>query len=124
MEALAQFSRELSRGLSIAGPDQAQEIIDGPAGRSLFTCSKIAANGLMATDQGLWRNGRVLHNEEILGPDSRGGYPSRLPSDSGAWLITTAEHAETGQRHALLLVKVDLRRLTEMIPARATKILW
>ena len=62
----------------------------------------------MRTSQGLWRNGRLLSEEEILGPDSPWRSVRACPSDSGAWLAATARHAETGTHYALRLLKMDI----------------
>ena len=95
------------RSLSLGAPDSTQVITDGKGGDSLVL-SKIGKNGLMFSAQdGLWQNGRILEESEILGPDSEwSDFEPRALSDSGVFVAGTA--IKEGIKHAVLLLKVDL----------------
>ncbi len=78
---------------------------DGPS----VAVNQIARNGLFQTSSGLWRNGRILTANEILGENSKWTSPSiSALSDSGNFLAGTATNTDTGEKHAVLLLKVDL----------------
>lgn len=101
--------------LSTEGPDGGSPLRNGGANAPILTPKSIARNGLFLVDDSsasttrLWRNGRILSEEEILGTDSPWSSLSLSHlSDSGAFVAGTATKEGTGQRHAVLLLQVDL----------------
>jgi len=75
-----------------------------------ITIRKVLDDGQMLADQGLWKNGRVLSDAEVLGPNSEQWTELSLEdaSENGTFIISTAKNQTTQQVHSLLLLKMDL----------------
>lgn len=95
-------------GLSAAGPGTALPLKDGGEDADTIPIKEIAENGLARTGSALWRNGRILTEEEILGRDSPWTHPLIAAlSDNGTFVAATVTNQETGKQHYALLLKVD-----------------
>ena len=115
--------------LSLGAPQSGQAIRNGPGGDALHVLS-IADNGLLLTREEsthtqpakLWRNGRLLTDAEILGPDSPWSQLNILQiSDNGVFITAIARDADENW-HNLLLVPVEFEMYDESgNPQLATK---
>lgn len=94
--------------LTLGAFDPSKAIRSGMDGPSI-PADQIAKNGLVRTGTDLWRNGRILTEQEILGRDSPWTNPLIAAlSDNGTFVAATVTNQETGKQHYALLLKVDV----------------
>jgi len=96
--------------LSKGAPEDGVRILRAALGGPLGADAAFAGNGVAVGTFGIWRNGRVLADAEIFGPDPDwsdfGGHP-RI-ADRGKVIAGSALNADTGRKHALLLLKMEV----------------
>ncbi|MDF3131215.1 hypothetical protein P0Y35_18545 [Kiritimatiellaeota bacterium B1221] len=77
--------------LTLHDPELGHPIQNGGADNDSVVIRKVAKNGLVLSGDLLWRNGRILSDEDLLGPDAEwGNVQVQAVSDNGQFLAGTA----------------------------------
>ncbi|WP_309381959.1 thrombospondin type 3 repeat-containing protein [Cerasicoccus frondis] len=92
--------------MSLTEPEQGSTILSQFEGDPLDV-TKITEKGLLLTEQGLWRNGRLLTEAEILGSESEwSNLNIDAISDDGSFVVGHALN-EFGESYYLLLFQLE-----------------
>lgn len=94
--------------LSLGGPETGNTILSRRGGTNIAV-SKIATNGLLFTSGGLWRNGRIVPPDQLIGTSGQwSGLQITRMSDNGLFLAGSAKKTADNTLHAVLLVPVEV----------------
>lgn len=111
--------------LTLHDPELGQPFQNGGTNEVTIAISKVAENGLVRSGSKLWRNGRILTDEDLLGTDTEWGAVSvQAISDDGVFLAGSAMQyalnaqgertdVELGRKSVLFMPAIDLELMWE-----------